>query len=213
MARTKLKKLSIVKDLPNVFDLETEAVQNEINDYFKPDHLFTLEIGCGHGDYSIELAKRFPKRVFIGIDIKGARVYLGAMKAIEEKLDNVAFIVGRAEKLNEAFKFKSVEEIYIPFPDPHVRRANENRRLISDHFLKVYKELLTDSGVIHFKTDNQGLYEYVQKIISEFGCEILYSTENLYNGESKFEPGIITNFEKHYVKDGRRIKYIRFGYL
>ncbi|MCW8960879.1 MAG: tRNA (guanosine(46)-N7)-methyltransferase TrmB [Ignavibacteriaceae bacterium] len=212
MARTKLKKLSKVKDLPNVFDLETESVQNEIHDYFKPDRLFTLEIGCGHGDYSIELAKRFPERVFIGIDVKGARVYLGATKAIEEKLDNVAFIVGRAEKLNEAFKFKSVEEIYIPFPDPHVRRSNQNRRLISNPFLKIYKELLTDSGVIHFKTDNQSLYDHALKVISEFGCKILYLSENLYGNENKLKSSIITNFERHYIKEGRKIKYIRFKF-
>jgi tRNA (guanine-N7-)-methyltransferase len=212
MARTKLKRLSKVKELPNVFDLEIEDVQNAIQNYFKPGNRFTLEIGCGHGDYSFELAKRFPERNFIGIDIKGARVFLGAMKAIEEKLDNIAFIVGRAEKLNEAFNPKSIEEIYIPFPDPHIRRANQNRRLISNHFLKIYKELLTNSGVIHFKTDNQGLYDYVLKIISEFGCEILYSTENLYIDESKSKSSIITNFEKHYIKEGRRIKYIRFKF-
>ena len=212
MARTKLKKLSLVKDLPNVFDLETESVQNEIYNYFKTDHLFTLEIGCGHGDYSIELANRFPKRIFIGIDRKGARVFLGATKAIKEKLDNVAFIVGRAEKLNEAFKFKSVEEIYIPFPDPHIRRTNENRRLISTQFLKIYKEILNDSGVIHFKTDNEGLYEFGLKIISDFGCEILSSTDNLYSGKINFEPGIITNFEKHFIQEGRSIKYILFRF-
>jgi tRNA (guanine-N7-)-methyltransferase len=212
MARTKLKRLSKVKELPNVFDLETEAVQSAIQNYFKPGNIFTLEIGCGHGDYSFELAKRFPERNFIGIDIKGARVFLGAMKAIEEKLDNVAFIVGRAEKLNEAFKNKSIEEIYIPFPDPHVRRANQNRRLISNHFLKMYQELLTDSGVIHFKTDNQGLYEYALRVISEFGCKILYSSENLYFDEGESEHNIITNFEKHYIKEGRKIRYIRFRF-
>lgn len=212
MARTKLKRLSIVKELPNVFDLEMEDVQSAIQNYFKQGDRFTLEIGCGHGDYSIELAKRFPDRNFIGIDIKGARVFLGAMKVIEEKLDNVAFIIGRAQKLSEAFSPKSIEEIYIPFPDPHVRRANQNRRLISNHFLKVYKELLTDSGVIHFKTDNQGLYDYVLKIISEFGCKILYLSENLYADESKLKSSIITNFEKHYIKGGRKIRYIRFRF-
>ena len=213
MARTKLKKLSKVKDLPNVFDLETKSIRDEIHNYFKPNRLFSLEIGCGHGDYSVELAKKFPERLFIGVDRKGARVFLGATKAIEEKLDNVAFIVGRAEKLGEVFKLKSVEEIYIPFPDPHVRRANENRRLISNLFLKIYKDLLTDSGVIHFKTDNQGLYEFGLKIISDFGCEILYSTNNLYSGESNFEQRVITNFEKRFIKEGRNIKYIRFRFL
>jgi len=212
MARSKLKRLSKIKELPNVFDLEMEDVQKAIRIYFRQAILFTLEIGCGHGDYSIELAKRFPKRNFIGIDRKGARVFLGAMKAIEEKLDNVAFIVGRVEQLNEAFNLKSLKEIYIPFPDPHVRRANQHRRLISNHFLKIYKGLLTDSGVVHFKTDNQGLYDYALKVISEFGCKILYSNENLYDDESKSKRSIITNFEKHYIKEGRTIKYISFKF-
>ncbi len=129
------------------------------------------------------------------------------------KLNNVAFVIAKAEKLHEIFNANSVEEIYIPFPDPHVRRSNQNRRLISPFFLKIYKELLIDSGLIHFKTDNQNLYDYALKVISEFGCKILYSTENLYDDESiSNSVSIITSFEKHYIKEGRSIKYIRFEF-
>ena len=213
MARTKLKRLSRVKDLPNVFSLMDADIQNALHKYFKSQELYTIEIGCGHGDYSIELALKFPNRNFIGIDVKGARIFNGAMKAIELKLENVAFLLAKAEKLNEIFITKSVEEIYIPFPDPHVRRANHSRRLISPFFLKIYKELLIDSGLIHFKTDNQGLFEYAIKTIAHFGCEILYSTDHLYENENAgFPSNVITLFEKHYIKDGRRIKYICFKF-
>ncbi|MGB5530721.1 MAG: tRNA (guanosine(46)-N7)-methyltransferase TrmB [Ignavibacteriaceae bacterium] len=212
MARTKFKRLSIVKELPNVFGFDSEAIQSEIQNYFKSVNPFTLEIGCGQGDYSVELAKRFPKKNFIGIDVKGARVYRGARKSLDEKLSNVAFILGRAENLCEAFQFKSVEEIFILFPEPHFRRANQRRRLISNNFLKIYKDLLIDTGMVHFKTDDQGLYNYALKVISEFGCNILYSNENFYADKSILKSSIITNFEKHYVKEGRRIYYIRYRF-
>jgi tRNA (guanine-N7-)-methyltransferase len=212
MARTKLKKLSRVKDLPNVFDLETKTVYTDLHNYFKPGRLLTLEIGCGHGDYSVQLAKRFPERVFIGIDRKGARVFLGAMKAIEEKLDNVAFIIGRAEKLHEVFRPKSVEEINIPFPDPHIRRSSHIRRLISPNFLKIYKYLLIENGTVHLKTDNQDLYQYALKVIKECRGEILFSTEHFYNDNSKLHSEIVTSFEEYYIKDGRKIKFISFKF-
>jgi len=213
MARTKLRRLSKVKQLPNVFSSHSPDVKEVIQNYFKSNKLITIELGCGQGDYSIELAKNFPGRNFIGIDVKGARVFHGAMKALDAKLDNVAFIVGKAEKLSEIFPLKSVEEIYIPFPDPHVRRANQNRRLISPMFLNIFKQILIDSGLVHFKTDNQGLYEYALKIISDYGCKILDATDNLYN-----EPGlnpssvVTTMYEKHFIKDGRKIMYLCFKF-
>lgn len=213
MARTKFKRLAKVKELPNVFSSQNPEVTDALTNYFRFKNIFTIEIGCGHGDYSIELAQKFPERNFIGIDVKGARIFNGATKALDLRLKNVAFVIAKAEKLLEIFNANSVEEIYIPFPDPHVRRSNQNRRLISPFFLKIYKELLIDSGLIHFKTDNQGLYEYVSKTILDFECKILYSTEDLYKYDNlKFSSGIITSFEKHYINEGRKIKYISFNF-
>ena len=213
MARTKLKRLSKVKELPNVFSLQNPDVKDAIKDYFKSKNRFTIEIGCGHGDYSIELAQKFPGRNFIGIDVKGARIFNGALKAIDHNLGNAAFIIAKAEKLNEIFQPKSIEEIFIPFPDPHVKQTRQNRRLISPFFLKIYKELLIDSGLIHFKTDNKGLYDYALKTVTDFGCEILYSTDHLYEIDAaKFSLNVITMFEKHYIKGGRKIRYICFRF-
>jgi tRNA (guanine-N7-)-methyltransferase len=214
VARTKQKRLTKVKYLPNVFSISDANTKISLKKYFKNDNRFTLEIGCGHGDYSIELAQKYPERNFIGIDVKGARIFQGAIKASELNLKNVAFLITKAERLLEIINDKSVDEIYIPFPDPHFQRAKENRRLISQHFLSVYKPLLTNSGLIHFKTDNQGLFEYGLKTISDFGCKILSSTENLYGSSELINfSNIITSFEKHYIKGGRKIKYICFMFL
>ena len=212
MARTKLKRLLKVKKFRNVFSGETISIKEGIQNYFSSGNRFSLEIGCGHGDYSVELAKKFPERNFVGIDVKGARIYHGAMRSIDDKLDNVGFIIGKAEKLNEFFQPKSVEEIIIPFPDPHMRRSNQNRRLISPNFLIIYKALLTDYGTIHFKTDNQSLFEYVGKVISRFGCKILCFTDDLCQTSENSHLEIVTNYEKHYIKLGRRIKYIHFKF-
>jgi tRNA (guanine-N7-)-methyltransferase len=213
MARTKQKRLSKVKELSNVFFQENSDLKEKLQNFFRSKSLITVEIGCGHGDYSIELAQIFHQRKFIGVDVKGARIFNGALKAINKNLGNVAFLIAKAEKLNEIFQTKSVEEIYIPFPDPHVRRANQNRRLISPDFLTIYKELLIDNGLIHFKTDNKGLYDYSLKAVKDFGCKILYSTDHLYeNEDAEFPSNVNTLFEKHYIKDGRRIKYICFKF-
>jgi len=213
MARSKLKKFSKLNELMNVFDIKNTDIKEALHNYFKDGKHFTLEIGCGHGDYSVELGQKFPERNFIGIDMKGTRIYRGAMRSEELKLKNVAFVSIRAERLLEILVPKSIEEIYIPFPDPHFRRANLNRRLISPVLLKVYKGLLIDSGKVHFKTDNKALYEYALKTITVFGCSVQKATDNLYEkSDSKFASNILTTFEKHYLKEGRKIKYICFRF-
>lgn len=213
MARTKQKRLSKVKELPNVFSSRGPDVKKAIWNYLESSKPFTLEIGCGHGDYSIELAQIFPDRNFIGVDVKGARIFNGALKAIDQNLGNVAFLIAKAENLIEIFQKKSIQEIFIPFPDPHVRRASHSKRLISPGLLKIYKELIVESGSVHFKTDNQGLYEYALKTITDFGGEIIHFSEHLYETTGVvFPSNVITMFEKHYIKNGRRIKYICFKF-
>ena len=209
MARTKLKRLQKIYELKNVFNIKDPNISEKLKNYFYPNKTFTLEIGCGHGDNSVQLAQRFPGRNFIGVDVKGARIYKGAIKSLELELNNVAFVLAKAEKLNEVFKPKSIEEIYIPFPEPHVKRANENRRLISPDLIKLYKELLMDSGLIHFKTDNSTFYEYAIQNLSKFDGKILHCTEDLYNDDSStINSGIISTFEQYYINKGVKIKYI-----
>jgi len=209
MARTKLKRLLKLSELQNVFSIKNPDIKESLKGYFKSDKLFTLEIGCGHGDYSVELAQKYPSRNFVGIDVKGARVYKGSTLALELKLTNVAFVLTKAENLNEIFAPKSIEEINILFPEPHQKRSNQDRRLISSSFIKLYKELLVDSGELHFKTDNSDLYEYAIKNIMESDGIILQKTEDFHSGNyEKNNYGILTTFEKHYIKKSRKIKYI-----
>jgi tRNA (guanine-N7-)-methyltransferase len=213
MARTKLKRLSKLSEISNVFNIKQMDIKESVKSHFKGENLFTLEIGCGHGDYSVELAQKFSDRNFIGIDVKGARLYKGATKALELNLNNVAFIITRAEKLGEIFESNSVEEIYIPFPEPHVKRSKANKRLISPLLLKLYKELLADSGLVHFKTDDKELYEYAVKSIVDSGGTILNKTDDLFSyDELKISQSIITSFEKHYIDEGKKIKYICFRF-
>jgi tRNA (guanine-N7-)-methyltransferase len=213
MARTKLKKLAALTTLPNVFSSKNRNVKENLYKYFSSPGPFTLEIGCGHGDYSVELAQKFQNRNFVGIDVKGSRIFKGAIKVLESKLTNVAFVLVKAENLNEIFTPGSIEEIYVLFPEPHQKRSNHNRRLVSSAFITLYKELLVDSGLLHFKTDNSELFEFAIKNISEANGKILFKTEDFHNDESiGFNNGILTSFEKHYIKQKRKIKYICFKF-
>ena len=209
MARTKQKKLDALITLPNVFNAKDKNVRAGLSRYFTSTGPFTLEIGCGHGDYSVELAQKFSDRNFVGIDVKGARIFKGSTKVLELNLKNVAFVLVKAEKLNEIFLPKSIEEIFIPFPEPHQKRANHNRRLVSSSFINLYKELLIDSGLLHFKTDNSELYEYALRNILKEEGKILFKTEDFHGeNEMEYNYGILTSFEKHYLKEERKIKYI-----
>jgi len=214
MSRTKHLRLRKVKEFPNVF---LPGIRDEtgvkVYRYFGNGFPISLEIGCGNGDYTIELAKANQQRNFIGIDLKGARIYNGAKIALEQNLHNAAFLLCRVEKLNEIFHNKSISEMFIPFPDPHVRRTSERRRLIAAEFLKMYSSLLSDSGKIHFKTDNDALYDYAIRSITAFGCKIFYMTENLYKHEMPNDiVPVQTKYEKSYLLEGREIKYISFGF-
>jgi len=213
MPRTKLKRLQKVKEMPNVFSFDDYECDLEKQNFFKTKGVFSLEIGCGHGDYSVEFGKKFPQRNFVGIDLKAARIFNGAVKASELKLNNVAFIIGRAERLEEMFSPNSVEEIYIPFPDPHIRRKSEKRRLISSFYLNIYKSILKATGEVHLKTDNENFFDYALKTVSGFGCKILHFSGHVYDSDTmKTNFGIVTTYERFYIKEGKRIMYLRFRF-
>jgi tRNA (guanine-N7-)-methyltransferase len=212
MARKKLKRLKQVYRFPNVFSSENENVEELLNYYFGNRKTFSLEIGCGHGDYSIELAKMYPERNFIGIDYKGDRIYAAAKKAIELNLKNAAFLLSGAEKLSDIFSRKKVEEIFIPFPDPHYPRKSF-KRLVAKNFLNIYKNIVTEKAKGHFKTDNEELYNYTLNILKTENCKIHFATSNLY-GEHGLDHHhtIKTKYENQYLDEGKKIKYICFGF-
>ena len=211
MSRKKSQKMREVFDFHNVFSFDGENLDAALRTYFGNNNPFTLEIGCGYGDYTVEMAKLYPKRNFIGIDFKGARVYTGAENAIKMELSNAVFIVTGAEKLLDIFELGSIEEIYLPFPDPHKTR-NSFRRLVNKSFLDIYKNILMKDGKVHLKTDSEDLYMYALNVLKKENNPIHFSTEDLYS-EKKLNNyhRIQTKYEKEYLLEGIKIKYICFG--
>ena len=154
-----------------------------------------------------------PHKNYIGVDIKASRIYTGAKNALESGIDNAAFIAMRVESLADVFEDEKIEEIYIPFPDPHVRRKSAPRRLISPDFISIYKTVLSQKGLIHFKTDNKGLFEYGLENIEKTGAVIHKINEDVAGSTALNEAEqITTRYERHYVNEGRTIRYVCFGF-
>ena len=177
---------------------------------FKNENPIVLELGCGKGEYTVGLAKSFPDHNFIGIDIKGARMWRGAKTANEQNLPNVAFLRTRIEFINSFFSADEIDEIWITFPDPHPGGRNSNKRLTSPWFLNSYRLFLKDKGLIHLKTDNIELYDFTKKIISINNLETTVSTNDLYSEKLDCILSIRTHYEKIFLEAGLKINYLSF---
>lgn len=180
--------------------------------HFQNNAPIILELACGHGDYTVEMARLDPHKNFIGVDIKGARIWRGAKTAIEENQTNAAFLRTRIEVIEHFFGPDEISEIWITFPDPFERKSKGNRRLTSQNFLDRYRQFLKKDGVVHLKTDADSLYAYTLDVINQDNhCVIEYQNENIYSGS--FENpllGIQTYYEKMHLSEGKSIKYVRF---
>lgn len=181
---------------------------------FKKDQPITLELACGKGEYAIGLAERYPDRNFIGVDIKGARMWKGASYALENKLDNVAFLRTRIEFISKFFQSHEIEEIWITFADPFLKPKKSNRRLTSPVFLKYYEEILSKTGTINLKTDSNILYYYTISVLNESKhIDILYKNNNIYALPLDYpELDIKTYYEESHLEGGRRIKFVKFQF-
>jgi tRNA (guanine-N7-)-methyltransferase len=177
---------------------------------FKNENPIVLELGCGKGEYTVGLATNFPKNNFIGIDIKGARMWRGAKTANDQNLPNVSFLRTRIEFITSFFKEDEVDEIWITFPDPHPGGRNSNKRLTSPRFLNSYRQFLKDKGLIHLKTDNTELYEFTKKVLDYNNLETILSTNDLYNSHSNQILSIKTHYEKIFLAAGMKINYLSF---
>jgi len=179
------------------------------SEFFRNDHPITLELGCGKGEYTIELARQYPNRNFIGIDIKGARLWRGCKTVEEDQLKNVAFIRTRADHLEQLFRPGEVSEIWITFPDP--QPGKERKRLTAPIFLNRYKKILTSSGIVHLKTDDLDFFSYTQEILEKTRVKVLLAIEDLYS-KNTHDPAsqIQTYYEKIWLEKGKKISYIKF---
>ena len=179
---------------------------------FSNDNPIVLELGCGKGEYTVGLARQNPGKNYIGIDIKGARLWRGAKTAIEEKLVNVIFLRTQIELLEQLFNENEVAEIWLTFPDPQIKYRRTKHRLINPDFLSKYKTVLADMGEIHLKTDSEYLHGYTLGLLQGSGHEILYANHNVYRNEGSPEDvlNIQTHYEKQFLEMGKPITYIRF---
>jgi tRNA (guanine-N7-)-methyltransferase len=177
---------------------------------FKNDNPIVLELGCGKGEYTVGLAKSYPGYNFIGIDIKGARMWRGAKTANEQNMRNVAFLRTRIEFINSFFRTDEVDEIWITFPDPHPGGRNSNKRLTSPWFLNSYRKFLKNKGLIHLKTDNTELYNFTIKVLSHNNLETIISTNDLYSEKPDDILSITTHYEKLFLNAGLKINYVSF---
>lgn len=213
MPRKKHIKISEVKNFSNVFGYKDENVFRKICSYFGHESGFTIELGCGQGDYTINLAKLHPHKNFIGVDRKPSRIYNGAKHSAENKISNVGFVVGYAEFLAEIFAHSSVDEIWITFPDPYPRRSSMKKRLTHPRFLEIYKKILKNGGLINLKTDDDTLYNYTLKVIEELELKLIKKSNDLYNTDKLTdEEKILTKYERQHLSDGKKIKIVRFAF-
>lgn len=215
MGRSKLAKFAAIAERENVIEPGDERYGQLIGkwreQHFENDNPLVLEIGCGRGEYTVGMARLFPEKNFIGLDIKGARLWKGSTLAEEEELENVTFLRTFIENLADNFEENEVDEVWITFPDPRPRDRDEKKRLTSPRFLDLYERIVKPGGIIHLKTDNLGLYEYTLEVLQERKVKDLIHTSDLYNSDlQEHTMGIYTTYEKRYLADGIPIKYLQY---
>ena len=181
---------------------------------FKNSNPIVLELGCGKGEYTVNLAKLNPNKNYIGIDIKGARFWGGAKTATEEKLENVFFLRTQIELLDFIFEKNEIDEIWLTFPDPQIKFQRRKHRLTNTKFLSIYKNILNDSGIIHLKTDSEFLHGYTLGKLEEMSINPIVSNHDIYkNSNAPVEAiQIQTHYEKIYLNEGKKITYLNFKF-
>lgn len=194
--------------LSNTFDLKGKWGKQ----FFKNEHPIVLELGCGKGEYTVNLAKKYPEKNFIGVDIKGARLWRGAKTALDDGLPNVGFLRTQIELLDHIFGQHEVDEIWITFPDPQIKYKRTKHRLTNAKFLELYKLILIPEGIIHLKTDSEFMHGYTLGLLHGLGHEVLYAHHDVYGNDYTPEEvtSIKTYYESQYLEEGKKITYIRF---
>lgn len=219
MGKNKLVRFEEMKTFDRVFqpdflkDGEFQFKGKWNTEVFKNSNPIVLELGCGRGEYTIGMGKRYPEKNFIGIDIKGARLWRGAKTSNEEKILNTAFIRTRIEFIEKFFAREEVNEIWITFPDPQPRTAKENKRLSSSTFLNRYRQFCGKNAIVHLKTDNYLLYEFTLETVRTEQLEILNFTSDLYHSpftSSNLDLEIKTTYEQKFLDQGMKICYLCF---
>lgn len=209
MGQKKLIRFEAIKSFPNVLQYP-EGMAGQWAAFFKNPHPLTLELACGKGEYTVGLARLYPGRNFLGVDMKGNRIYIGAKKCLEEKITNAAFLRTHIDKITHYFRPGEVEEIWLTFPDPQLRKSRATRRLTHPKFIRLYQHILAPNGKIHLKTDSPILYQFSKWVISMYRLTLLEDFPDIYAGELKEELKIRTHYENLDIAQSKRVHYLCF---
>lgn len=223
MGKGKLAKFADMAEYPHVFEYPYSVVDNvpfegrgKWHEFFGNQNPIVLELGCGRGEYTVGLARLYPEKNFIGVDIKGARMWTGATESMREGLKNVAFLRTNIEIIDRFFEPGEVEEIWLTFSDPQMKKVT--KRLTSTYFMNRYRKFLVDSGLIHLKTDSNFLFTYTNYMVEKNALPVEFSTTDLYHSVLAEHPdteearilSIQTYYEQQWINRGLNIKYLRF---
>ena len=210
MAQKKLQRFADIKTFANVLEYP-EHMPGKWHAFFKNENKIILELACGRGEYTVGLARLFPQKNFIGVDVKGNRMYIGAKKCLTEKINNAAFLRTQIEKLATYFTGGEVDEIWITFPDPQLRISKAKKRLTHPRFLRLYRQILKPSGVVHVKTDSPDLYLFTKKVIELYDLIIVEDCSDVYlQTYVKEELKIKTHYESLDIAQSNKIHYLKF---
>ncbi|MBI1341993.1 MAG: tRNA (guanosine(46)-N7)-methyltransferase TrmB [Terrimonas sp.] len=211
MGHKKRIRFEAIRSFPNVLQYPL-GMQGAWNNFFKNDHPITLELACGKGEYTIGLSQLYPDQNFIGVDLKGNRIYIGAKKALDQHLNNAAFLRTEIDKINSYFAPKEVAAIWITFPDPQLRVSKAKKRLTHPKFLRLYQQILQTGGYIHLKTDSPVLYRFTKKVIQQYNCILLCDYEDSYSQDNIPETlKIKTYYESLDIANSKKIHYLKFS--
>jgi len=211
MGYKKLVRFEELKTFQNVLQ-HPKDMPGKWNAFFKNQNLITLELACGKGEYALGLGQLYPQRNLIGVDLKGNRIWVGAKKALQLNLTNVAFLRTQIDSVTEYFKQGEVNEIWITFPDPQLRKSKAKKRLTHPKFLRLYQQFLTPDGLIHLKTDSPDLYQFTKLVIQLYNCVLHYDSGDVYKEDNVAEElRIKTHYESLDIAGSNRIHYLRFS--
>jgi len=210
MAQKKLQRFADLKTFSNTLEYPVD-MKGKWRSFFKNDNPLILELACGRGEYTVGMAQLFPEQNFIGVDVKGNRMYIGAKKCLNDKISNAGFLRTQIEKLADYFAGDEVDEIWITFPDPQLRTSKAKKRLTHPRFLRLYQQILKTNGFIHLKTDSPDLYRFTKRVAELYGLTIVEDSDNVYAASIvKDELKIKTHYESLDIAKSKKIHYLKF---
>lgn len=209
MAQKKLHRFAAIKNFGNVKEYP-EGMQGNWQAHFKNPHPIVLELACGRGEYTVGLAKLFPEKNFIGVDIKGNRIYIGAKKCLEEGIENAAYLRTQIAMLPDYFAAEEIDEIWITFPDPQLRTSRAKKRLTHPAFLRLYRQILAKDGMVHLKTDSPKLYQFTKQVIELYQIPLVEDLNNVHAQSNSEVLKIKTHYEALDIAGSNTIFYLKF---